>query len=248
MAKTLSDPWGLVDWKLRMCAKGVAIRDDLRALAAALPLDSGKEQLNQVAQDAIDHAGGSSGRNIGTALHEWTAQSDRGETPEVPGPWDQDLKAYHAALDLYGVRSWMVEQIVCIPGIGVAGRFDRIVRWDPKSYIADVKTAASVDYSWLEIAIQLAIYASAEYLWDEAGKRWNPMYPVDQSDALVMHLPVGQARCDLYLVNLELGREAVRLAADVRHWRKRGDIARPIGVDMLGRAQQPSLEIVRGEA
>jgi hypothetical protein len=51
-----------------------------------------------------------------------------------------------------------------------------------------------------------------------------------------MHMPVGQARCDLYWVDLEIGWEAVTLAVDVREWRKRKDISRPFGVDLLGRS------------
>jgi hypothetical protein len=246
IANTLSDPWGLVDWKMRMVAKGVATRDDLRALASALPLDTGKKQLNEVAQDAIEYAGGSSGRNMGTALHEWTAQADRGEAPEVPSPWDRDLEAYHAALSVYGVRVsvGMVEQIVCLPDLGVAGTFDRIIVWPPSWHIADVKTAASLDYSWLEIAVQEALYANAEYLWDADAETWEPMPPVDRTQGLVMHLPVGQARCDLYWVDLEIGWEAVTLAVDVREWRKRKDIHRPFGVDLLGRSPvQPVLDL-----
>jgi hypothetical protein len=251
LANTLSDPWGLVDWKLRMAVKGVATRDDLRALASALPLDTGKKQLNEVAQDAIEYAGGSSGRNMGTALHEWTAQSDRGEAPEVPSPWDRDLEAYRAALDLYSVRivPGLVEQIVCIPDLGVAGTFDRIVLWDPEAYIADVKTAASLDYSWLEIAVQLAIYANATHIWNETAEAWEPAQPPNQSQGLVMHLPVGQARCDLFWVDLEIGWEAVTLAVDVREWRKRKDIARPFGVDLLGRSPvQPVLDLAGDSA
>jgi hypothetical protein len=246
LANTLSDPWGLVDWKLRMAVKGIATRDDLRALAAALPLDSGKKQLNEVAQDAIEYAGGSSGRNMGTALHEWTAQSDRGEVPEVPSPWDRDLEAYHAALELYGVKTTpgLVEQIVCIPDLGVAGTFDRIVTWHPSAYIADVKTAAGLDYSWLEIAVQEALYANATYRWLADTEQWIPTPSVDRTQGLVMHLPVGQARCDLYWVDLEIGWAAVTLAVDVREWRKRKDISRPFGVDLLGRSPvQPVLDL-----
>jgi len=246
LANTLSDPWGLVDWKLRMAVKGVATRDDLRALASALPLDTGKKQLNEVAQDAIEYAGGSSGRNMGTALHEWTAQRDRGEEPDVPPPWDLDLAAYRAALGVHGVQVYphLVEDIVCIPDLGVAGTFDRIVQWPPGAYIADVKTGADLNYSWLEIAVQEALYANAEYLWDDDDERWVDMPPVDRTQGLVMHLPVGQARCDLYWVDLEIGWEAVTLAVDVREWRKRKDISRPFGVDLLGRSPvQPVLDL-----
>jgi hypothetical protein len=238
IANTLSDPWGLVDWKMRMVAKGVATRDDLRALASALPLDSGKKQLNEVARDAIEYAGGSSGRNMGTALHEWTAQSDQGSSPEVPEPWDRDLEAYDATLALHGVRviPSLVERIVCIPDLGIAGTFDRIVVWDPHAYIADVKTGADLSYGWLEIAVQLALYANAEWIWNEGAGEWESAQPVDKTQGLVMHMPVGQARCELHWVDLELGWSAVQLAVDVREWRKRKDISRPFGVDLLGRS------------
>jgi len=249
-ANTLSDPWGLLDWKQRMVAKGVATRDDLRALASALPLDSGKKQLNEVARDAIEAAGGSSGRNLGTALHEWTAQVDRGEEPEIPAPWDRDVAEYHATLARYGVRvvPGLVEQIVCVPELGVAGTFDRIVLWDPEAYIADVKTAATLDYSWTEIAIQLAIYANAEWIWNAVTETWEPSHPPNRTQGLVIHLPIGQARCELWWVDLELGWAAAQLAADVRDWRKRSDIARPFGVDLLGRSPVQPVQDLAGEA
>ena len=244
-ANTLADPWGIVDWKLRMAVKGVATRKDLYALASALPLTSGKKQLNEVARDAVEAAGGSSGRNLGTALHEWTAQVDRGEEPEIPAPWDRDVEAYTAALQTYGVRvTGYVEQIVCLPELGIAGTFDRIVVWDPAAYIADLKTGADLSYSWSEIAIQEAIYANGEYLWNDEREAWDPMPPVNREQGLVIHLPVGEAQCELWWVDLELGWMAVTLATDVREWRKRSDIARPFGVDLLGRSPvQPVLDL-----
>jgi hypothetical protein len=242
----MSDPWGLVDWKLRMAVKGVATRPDLYALAAALPLDSGKKQLNEVARDAIEAAGGSSGRNLGTAMHEFTAQVDRGEEPEVPFNLHPDLNAYRAALELHGVRviPEYVERIVCVPELGIAGTFDRIVAWDPEAYIADVKTGADLSYSWAEIAVQEAIYANADYLWNAEAEAWEPMPKLNREQGLVIHLPVGQATCDLWWVDLELGWSAALLASDVREWRKRTDIARPFGVDLLGRSPvQPVLDL-----
>jgi hypothetical protein len=40
----------------------------------------------------------------------------------------------------------------------------------------------------------------------------------------VFHLPAGEARCELYWVDLSAGREGLQLALDVRAWRKRNDI------------------------
>jgi hypothetical protein len=246
LAKTLSDPWGLVDWKLRVAVKGVAMREDLRMLAMMLPVDTGKKQLNDVVEKAIDTAGGNVGRILGDAMHRATAELDSGGEPEVLPPYDRDLEAYRAALALHGVRiiPGLVERIVCIPELGVAGTFDRIVVWDPHAYIADLKTGADLSYGWLEIAVQLALYANAEWIWNEGAGEWESAQPVDKTQGLVMHLPVGQARCDLYWVDLEIGWEAVTLAVDVREWRKRKDISRPFGVDLLGRSPvQPVLDL-----
>ena len=253
VAKTLSDPWGLVDWKLRMVAKGISGREDLRMLASMLPVDTGKKQLDEVVEKAIDTAGGNVGRILGDAMHKATAKLDSGDEPEMLPPYDRDLEAYRDALPLYGVRiaPGMVEQVVCLPDLGIAGTFDRIVVWDPATYIADVKTAKTLDYSWLEIAVQLALYANAEWIArpveiDHGGWEWvwEPMPEVNRTQGLVIHLPVGQARCELYWVDLEIGWEAVTLAVDVREWRKRKDISRPFGVDLLGRSPiQPVLDL-----
>ena len=255
IANTLSNPWSLIDWKLRMAVKGIALRHDLRALASSLPLDAGKKQLNEVAQSAIDSAGGNDNRNIGTALHEWTAQLDRGEEPEgLSEPWDRDLEAYRAALALYNVEiiPEYVERIVGMPGIMVAGTFDRIVGWGGDLYIADVKTG-SVEYGWGEYAVQMALYAYADLMWDEATGAWRPAgvgrTDVNRSQGLVIHLPAGQAKCELHWVDLEVGWEAVSLAIDVRSWRDRKDISRPFGVDLLGRSPvQPVLDLAAAVA
>lgn len=237
-AKTISDTYGLEMWKNRQVARGVAMREDLQALAAALP-DSEKKQLDAVVKQAVDHAAPSAGANVGTALHSWTAQLDRGLDREIPAPWIGDVQAYTATLSKYSVRTIpsLVERYVCMTQpMDVAGQFDRIIEWEGGWYIADVKTSPSLDYSWGEIAVQLALYAKARYLWEGlAPGYWDDMPPVNTEQGLVIHLPAKQAKCELWWVDLELGWKAALLAADVREWRKRKDIARPFGVDLLGK-------------
>jgi hypothetical protein len=240
-ASTVSDTYGLTKWKMRMTAKGVATRRDLLALAASLPL-SEKDQLDKLTDQAVEAAGGSSSANLGTALHAFTAQVDSGEYPEIPEPWNRDIDAYVEALRAVGIETLPmgVERIVVVPKLGVAGTFDRIVRLGDSYYIADVKTGADLSFAWNEIAVQLALYAHGEAMWN--GKNYEPLPVVDRERAIVIHLPVGQARCDLYWIDIAAGWETAHLCGAVREWRKRKDLTTPF--DRLDDQLQASLETV----
>ena len=51
------------------------------------------------------------------------------------------------------------------------------------------------------------------------------MPPVRQDRALIIHLPAGQARCDLHWIDITAGWDAAHLAAAARTWRSRRDLA-----------------------
>jgi hypothetical protein len=229
-AKTISDMYGLGKWQERMVAFGVANRPDLYALAASTKIDD-KAKFDRICEDAKEAAKASSGANLGTALHAFTEQIDTGQEVVVPAPWDKDVEAYKAAITHARItmHAGWIERIVVFPEYGIAGTLDRIIGhpdW-PASRIADVKTGKTLDYSWGEIAVQLAIYANSRHAWNPDTNRYDLMPAIDQSTALVMHLPVGQGRCDLYDVDIAAGLEALQLCADVRDWRARKNIAVP---------------------
>jgi hypothetical protein len=77
-----------------------------------------------------------------------------------------------------------------------------------------------LDFSWCAIAVQLAIYAHADTIYDPATKTHEAMPPVDQDKALVIHLPAGKATCTLYEVDIAAGWEAAQHALWTRNWRK----------------------------
>lgn len=226
LSSTLADTYGLTQWQLRMVAKGLGMRPDLLALAAAAHVDD-KETLNRVANDAKEAAGSSAGANSGTALHAFTEAVDRGEDPQVPEPWGSDVQAYKAALAEHRVTvhpEW-IERIVVNPEFGVAGTFDRIITLpDGRRVIADVKTGRDLSYSWCEIAIQLALYATADWMWNGTG--WDKMPVLDPNEAVVLWLPVGQGRCELHTVDTASGWEQAKVALQVRQWRARKNLAR----------------------
>lgn len=227
VARTLADEYGLTQWKLRQVAKGLALRPDLIAGAAAADPEADKGTLNEIAEQAMERAGSSSGRNLGTALHTFTHRLNRGgplPPDEVPQALHKDLYAYQEALRSHGlaVRPDCMERVVILPELGVAGRFDCVVsqpagvtKAAPLS-ILDLKTAKDVSYSWLEIAIQEAFYTRAPLIWNESTQQYDPMPAVDRDRGLVLHLPVGKAHAQIYGVNLVRGWACAELAMGVR--------------------------------
>jgi hypothetical protein len=232
LSSTLADRFGLEKWMQRNIVYGIGQRQDLYARAAAAKLED-KDTLTQIVDAAQAAAADKAGANLGSAIHQFTERIDRGEALTVPAPYDKDIVAYLAAIDAADIAvvvGW-VEKVVCIPELEVVGTLDRLVEgpWVPaKPRIADVKTGKDVvRYGMTEIALQLALYAHASYWW--TGNGWQPMNaPIDQDKGIVIHLPVGQGTCTLYEVDLQAGWDAVRLAVDVRAWRKRKDLAQQI--------------------
>lgn len=230
VASTLSDKFGLQQWAQRMTARGFVLRPDLFALACACDPDD-KKKLNAVVEDAKEAAASSSGANLGTALHSFTEQLDRGEVVRAPAPWDADLVAYATTLKQAGVlidRAY-VENIVTLPDEGVAGTFDRLVNIDGTLTVADLKTGSFLD--WHEISIQLALYAHASTIYDPATGKHTHMPPVDMERALVIHLPAGKATCELWMVDIAQGWEAAQDALRVRAWRTRKGLADKLKTD-----------------
>jgi hypothetical protein len=231
LSSTLADRFGLEKWMQRNIVYGIGQRQDLYARAAAAKLED-KDTLTEIVDAAQAAAADKAGANLGSAIHQFTERIDRGETLVVPPPHDKDVNAYQTTLraaDIEVVYGW-IEKVVCIPELDVVGTLDRVVEhpWDgPLPRVADLKTGKDVvKYGMTEIALQLALYANATHWWD--GTQWHPMIDVDKTSAIVIHLPVGQGRCTLYEVDIAAGWDAVRLAVDVRAWRKRKDLAQQI--------------------
>lgn len=227
IAGTLADRFALEQWGNRMAVIGIAARPDLYALAAScVPED--KEQLNRIVTDAQEAAKSRSSANLGTALHRILERIDSGEDLDAPAPWQPDVDAYCSTLadNAVEVIPEYIERIVVVPKPKVAGTLDRLVMIDGLPVVADLKTGKDVvTYGMGDIAIQLAIYANASHMWNGTG--YDPMPFVDKERALVIHLPVGEGRCDLYWVDIAAGKEAARLAFQVRDWRKRKGLAIP---------------------
>jgi hypothetical protein len=220
-AATLDDRYGLEKWGQRMVAIGLSRRDDLLAQVAATPPED-STRLDSIVVDAVEAGGSSTGRNIGEALHQFTQRVDLGEMElsAVPEAWRPDVAAYRQAMDEAGFVVELVERTCVVPELTVAGTFDRLVVRDGRRFVLDVKSGQKLDYAWGAIATQLAIYSRAATVYDLETAEHSPMPEVDRRFGVVAHVPAGQGKCELIVVDLEPGWRGAQLAHFVRTWRK----------------------------
>jgi len=233
VAKTLDDEGSLIKWAQRMTAAGLVRRPDLLALLASKLDDGGdipeqhKGDVQRICDEAKEHGGGSRAANLGTALHALTEALDLGQSPYIPPDMQADIDAYRRAVEPFEVLG--VEQFVVLDEHRIGGTFDRLWRLpDGRVVIADLKTGRDLSYSWRSIAVQLAIYANGIGYHD--GLRTPLPAGTNTDTGIVVHLPVGQGRCDLYTVDLRAGTLALQHSMWARTWRNRKDLSAPFAV------------------
>jgi hypothetical protein len=237
IAKVLEDTYHLDLWKDRMLAKGMAMRPDLVMLAGATPLEEKWKFSNDIVRPARDTAGGSEGANHGTAFHSLTEIVDRGEPVPVGTQPDhvRQLTKYRQSLVDHGltvVPHWM-ERVVLNREHRLVGRTDRALLAQDMSLldypatqsgyvIGDVKSQKSMDFGCMSIAMQLAIYAHADLVWDEDAGQWDePDVELNRDVAVVMHVPSNDPNtADIHVIDIARGWELVQVAMDVRAARK----------------------------
>jgi len=235
VANLLSDKYNLELWAQRMVALGLAKRADLLALVKTSRGD--KRRLNKIVKDALEAGNEKQRANLGTAIHEATAMMDAGQSWEMPAPFDADVEAYGAEMDRRELNPVLddsgapfIERIVVVPELGLAGTLDRLMgcrEWKlPR--IVDIKTGSTVHFSELEHSIQESVYANATHYWDEETGELRPMPAVDRKRAVIVHLPAGEARCELHELDIARGYVAARLAVEVKSWRSARDLSRKL--------------------
>lgn len=223
----LEDMYNIHRNDLRNCALGIARNDDLREMVIATRPDD-KDGLSKIAEQAMEFVGGKKKARQGTARHGVAEQVDTGEVnlDGIPEPMRSDIAAYRAAIDAAGIEILQVEGYVLHDDLLVGGRFDRIVSFGSQPKILDIKTG-SLDWGGVKIAAQLYGYASAPWRYDPKTETCTPMVNMDLEHGLVAHVPTGQARCDLYWVDLAVGKRAFELAGEIRAIRKLKDVFDP---------------------
>ena len=227
-AKTVEDHWNLEMWARRNIVYGVTHDQSLAARALALGgtpqtwNDAQKKLVDKIHEDAAAVAQAHKGADIGTAVHLMTARVDLGEELDA-GPYQADIDAYVAALAGAGfeVDPLYVECRLVCDALQMAGTADRILtrQSDRMRFVADIKTGASVEYGGLGWGAQLACYAHGSIYDVEADVRLDTP-PMDRITGIIIHLPAGQGRCDLYEIDLVAGYRAAQLANEIRAVRR----------------------------
>jgi hypothetical protein len=218
----LEDTYNLGLWQQRMVALGLADRPDL-LLAVSAHRDD-KDRLNKICDDAREAAKASAAATTGTALHSLVERMDRGlPLGAVPAAYAADLKAYERATSV--LEHVHIEELMVLDELKIAGTPDRLALHEERLKVADVKTG-SIEWGAGKIAMQLAVYAHSKLYHPATGARTE--LDIDTGEAIVVHLPAGQGRCELHRIDIAAGWEAVQLARQVRAWRARKGLLTPL--------------------
>lgn len=215
LSKALDNKEGLMKWRQRMTAIGIGKRPDLAQMALACSDD--KRKIDEVVEAAMSAAESNKAANVGTTLHAFTEVIDAGGWPEqVSHEIAADLTAYKNAMA--NIEIVAAEQFIVCDEVRAAGTFDRLVRLpDGRLVIADIKTGQDEPKYPQGVTIQTAIYAHGHLYDRDKGRLTHlPEVGVSTDVGLLIHMPAGQGRCDLYLLNLTDGWTLAKTAVMVR--------------------------------
>lgn len=293
-AKSIQDTFALSQWAQRMTLKGASLRPDIVAAVSTLEVKKDKDRVNALVEDAKKAAGDKVAANLGTAVHSFTEDRDKAlvgmpvKDREVPGRLRPTVDAYEELIASFGLEPvpGLIEFTTAVKQYEICGTSDRVYRvtrditfklngrtltlYAGEYIVGDVKTGADLSYGWMEICIQLAIYAqglNTSGVWDWGTGQWaKPVLPdnpevllkVRTDVAVVPHLPVDRKEGDplatLYAIDLDEGWAAAVLCAQVRTTRKKAGstLATALSVadvaDGSGEPSEPAQRAARARA
>lgn len=249
----IEDTFQLEKWKMRQVAIGLAKRPDIMLGIKALDDPNGdkdqKRSLNRFCEQATEAAEASSSATKGTAVHSFTEMIDRGQA--LPPGLDEVtlamLEAYREATK--DLKFTFIEQFLVNDKLKAAGTADRFAKVPGKAelIVADLKTMGSLDFGYLKIAMQMALYAHS-YIYDPDTyeRKMVGSAGVDTLRGLIIWLPMAntldEVKCELHWVDLEEGWKGVLVAKQIHELRKlkKGDLTQPF-------AGKPGVTSIRTE-
>ncbi|ATW62957.1 exonuclease [Corynebacterium phage phi674] len=230
LAHAIDSKDGLIKWLQRTTVLGLKTQPDL---LDDLDLFDDPRNVNQSVDKIIDRsqllAGNSEASERGTAIHAWTEEVECYGLPleDVPEIFRPKIQAYMQCLSEYGITTppGMVERLVWNPQAEHVGTLDRIWKLaDDTLVIGDVKTSktTSLKYGLMGFAMQTAIYAGAEAMWNPETQSWDDMPAISNAFSVVAHIPSDRdAHCELITLDLTEGRHALDLALQISEMRTR---------------------------
>lgn len=205
-----------------------------------------KDELKLIHAEAKDAAGANVATVQGTNRHD--AWEERGKSGLLFGGGEisGQIERMEELLERKGLRRvpGLQERTIRNVALRAAGRFDdvlqatRDIRWGWMNghmatnipagtmLMADLKTKRRPFWSMQEVRIQLAVYASAEYMLlseherpsggdDYPGYMTGPLYRVSQEWGVIMRMPSDGGEPELIRANLTRGLADARLARAV---------------------------------
>lgn len=231
------DLYNLQRWEKRQVAIGLGLRRDLLLAVQSTDRDD-KGKLDRLCDEAKEAAGAHAAATTGTALHALTELPDTGRP--LPEGLDSDtlrsMEAYVRTTE--PLRCDAVEVQLVQDWLKVAGTADRLVTYDGRRYVADIKTGSSIELGIGKIAGQLAAYARSK-LYDVATNE-RADHGASIEWGLIIHLPASDpGTCALVWVDLLQGWEWVKTCRDIRDKRslRFGQLTRPFAAG----AQPPTV-------
>ncbi len=228
-AATLAEQYGLRIWKERQVVWGLSRRPDLLTMASTISGPEDKKALGAIVDEAHIAAGTDAKANRGTAIHRACQAAENGDYASVPEGLRVHVAKYFEAMRAAGLEilPQYVERTGIVAQYRVAGTLDNVVRCpDGKLRVCDKKTGR-MDYSDTEFAVQLALYANLDALYDYGAGRYEPMPEVEKDYALLAHIDPETGHCEILRVNIAWGWVWARTCAEVMDIRKTKHVITP---------------------
>jgi hypothetical protein len=225
LSDALQDKFGLQQWASRVRMIGAGRLPSLAAQAAPLDPTEDRSELDGLAEAAFQAGGGGEKAGLGTSMHSWlerlTLDPD-GTLSRAPENAVADLAAIAQCLSDNNIqvyetpgRRW-VEPFVITPlpaAQWAAGSPDMIanVQGCETPAIVDLKTGRDPRQAPMSPAIQLAVYAYAEWAWWAKDEPLEAAPEKREDVGYILHAPFGTGTCELIELNLEEGWQAAWL-------------------------------------
>lgn len=240
-AELPEDAFAITRWQLRQLLLGLSRRTDLLRLVESWHEDPGHAALDEVIKTAHEVAGNDAKANLGTAVHGVLQQVDQSWNPcwsdgvappgvDIPEWAAACVSSYVKELTRHGLQPipTMTERRVVNLALGCAGTLDSLYTEADGTVVLGDKKTGRLDYPERKHAIQLSVYAAADYMLTDAGP------PIDlrsvgirQDYAVLVHVDPESGTCTIYRVDLRRGQYGANLASDVRQWRRERHLMLP---------------------
>lgn len=229
LAATIAEQYALRIWEQRMVVWGLSRRPDLLTMASTISGPEDKKALGEIVDEAHIAAGTKAKANRGTSIHRACQAAERGAFHEVPEELRSHVAKYFAAMRSGGLEILpeFVERTVIVSAYDTAGTFDNLVRCpDGKIRVADKKTGR-MDYSDVEFAVQMSLYANADAMFNYDTGRYEPLPEIAKDYAILAHIDPETGDCELQRINIEWGWVWAKTCAEVMAIRKTKHIITP---------------------